>query len=74
MAQQPVLIQNLVPGNRYSIVDRQGIVPATLGTFIQVVQTPGSQAPSAQFNNLSTVTNPANFAAFGDNDWFFFEV
>ena len=80
MSQQPLLIQNLVSGTRYSIVDRQGVLPTTIGTLIQVIQSPGSQVRSAQFNNLSTETNlstgtnPARVGAFQDNEFFFFDI
>ena len=49
MAQQSILIQNLVPGNRYSIIHRQGLIPTKVGTFVRLFQ---GQDSSARFNNL----------------------
>lgn len=68
MAQQSILIQNLVPGNRYSIIHRQGLIPTKVGTFVRLFQ---GQDSSARFNNLVGYPTPIRTSAFRDNEWFF---
>ena len=68
MAQQSILIQNLVPGNRYSIIHRQGLLPTSVGTFVRLVQ---GQVSGAQFNNLVGEPSPITNSEFRDDEWFF---